>query len=66
MIKVDLLRCPHGVEALSIADTRISSEKHCGKWNLVRFFRIDGIETIRIIRHEMKQLKKRGENKTNG
>ena len=52
-MKVELLRCPHGIEGLSIGNIRITSLKHCGRWDVVGEYEINPIETIRVIEDEM-------------
>jgi hypothetical protein len=58
-MKVELLRCPHGTEALSIGDVRVTPIKHCGRWNVVKTYEINPIETIRVIEDAMEDEDRR-------
>lgn len=38
MARIELVRCPHGIESLCIGNIRITGPKCCGQWTTVRFF----------------------------
>lgn len=59
-VRLQLLRCPHGQFALSVADangdgsTRITNGKHCGRWNTVETWIVDADEAVEAIRKEQR------------
>ena len=48
-IALELLRCPHGTEAIAIGNTRVTTGKHCGRWDVIKTYQIDGLGAIRAI-----------------
>lgn len=62
-VLLELLACPHGMRAVAIGpdsdrSVRVTSGKHCGRWEQVASWYIDGEETIRVIEDAMEDSQK--------